>query len=216
LFSNSVSGSGVPHPWQVEDKGSQQFLGEGFAVEWSEIQSTIDAVLLVGGSAVLALFGGFLISRQWLPVRIAGLLLLMGATDSAPDSVIWWASAVLAAVTVTASIFIAREIVQLTVQEVVAAAKCHPTGNSPVAVAAIKTAFANRSVRKLFNAVKSLVKTAGIRRIHFVLAGLLLASIAIAATLQLGAFTSIALMLATLLVGGAFVLKRETATQLSD
>jgi hypothetical protein len=34
--------------------------------------------------------------------------------------------------------------------------------------------------------------------------------------LQLGAFTSIALMLATVLVGGAFVLKRETATQLSD
>jgi len=69
----------------------------------------------------------------------------------------------------------------------------------------------SRSIGKTFSEVKALVNMVGIRRIHLELAGLLLASIAIAATFQLGIPAFAAFTLTTLLVGGAFLLKRRTA-----
>jgi len=180
-------------------------------MNWTEFQSTINDVMLVGGSTALVLLAAFLIARKWLPIRIAGLLLLIIGTESAPDSVIWWASAVFAAIAIGSAAFITRAIIRPTTSEVAAAVEFQPLGDTRVALAAVRAAAVNRSIGKTFSEVKALVSMVGIRRIHLELAGLLLASIAIAATFQLGIFAFTALTLTTLLVGGALLMKRRTA-----
>jgi len=180
-------------------------------MDWTEIQNAIDDALLIGGSAVLLLFAGFLIARKWLPLRMAGLLLLIVATESAPNSVVWWASAVCAAIAIGSAVFITRAIVRPMTSEVIAAVEFQPLGDTRVALAAVRAAAVSRSIGKTFSEVKALVRMVGIRRIHLELAGLLFASIAIATTFQLGIFAFAAFTLATLLVGGAFLMKRRTA-----
>ncbi len=173
-------------------------------MDFATITETLKSAAAIAGTLSLLLIGWLLVARRWLPLRLVGILVFIASIATMPDEIPWWGAPIGVAIAIGASTVVSRAVRTFTLAEVKSAfALSSPDDLHALWDSTIAAGIPRQPVRAAA-ALLGFVEKAGVRRRHVFAAVLLLAP---AVLLSAGFWTWLAGLGATVLIGGAFLMR---------